>query len=557
MEEKISIYCKNNKQQQEFNAGVSLLEIYQGMEIQLPYQLACAKVNNVTESLSFQCYKPKDVEFIGLDNPAGMRTYVRSLCFVLSKAAHDLFPEGKLYIEHALSKGYFCEIEIGRELTAEDVARLKQRMQEIIAAGYPLITCEDQSPKVIELFRNSGMEDKAILLETIKEVYSKYNMLDGYVDYFYGCLLPNTQWLYLFDIEKYGNGLLLRVPNRDKPTELEPYVNQAKMMTVFQELLKFQKAMDMNNVGELNQHIQAGEISTVVQISETLQERQIGRIADEIHRLYNEQGVRVVLIAGPSSSGKTTFCRRLQIQLMATTLHPVGISLDDYYVNRVDTPLDEYGEYDYESLYAIDLKKFDEDLQKIIAGEKVDLPTYDFQTGERVYSGNSVQLRPRSVLVMEGIHAMNPDLLPNIPHETTYKIYVSALTSISLDNHNWIPTTDNRLIRRIVRDYRFRGYSAKETISRWPSVRRGEDKWIFPYQENANAMFNSAMLYELAALREIVEPILKEVTQIDDEYSEAHRLLKFMRYFNYVSKEELPNTSLLREFVGGSSFHFS
>jgi uridine kinase len=525
------------------------------MEINLPYPLACAKVNNKTESLNYACYKPKDVEFVGLDDPSGMRTYVRSLCFILAKATHDLYPEGKLYIEHALSKGYYCEFEIGRAMTEEDVSLLKQRMQEIIDAGFPFITCEAQTPEVIELLRNNRMEDKALLLDTVKEVYSKYNILDGYIDSFYGCLLPNTKWIYLFDLEKYNGGLLLRVPNRTNSAELEPYVNQEKMLAVFRELLQYQRAMDMDNVGELNQGIQAGDIPMVVQVSEILQERKISKIADDIYRKFDD-GVRVVLIAGPSSSGKTTFCKRLQIQLLANTLRPFSISLDDYYVNRVDTPLEENGEYDYESLYAIDLKQFNEDLQKILAGEKVALPTYDFQKGERVYRGNTIQLGKKSVLVMEGIHAMNPVLVPDIPPETIYKVYVSALTSISLDNHNWIPTTDNRLIRRIVRDYQFRGYSAKETIARWPSVRKGEDKWIFPYQENADAMFNSAMLYELAALRKIAEPILKEVTQIDNEYSEAYRLLKFLRYFNYIDKEELPNTSLLREFVGGSSFKY-
>jgi uridine kinase len=555
MDEKINIYCKNNKTRKEFTAGISLLEVYKEMEVNLPFQPACVKVNNKTEPLTYTCYKPKDIEFIGVNDPSGMRTYVRSLCFVLSKASHDLFPDGKLYIEHALSKGYYCEFEIGRALTDADALNIKKRMQEIIDSDYPFVNYEDQTPHVIDLFRANNMEDKALLLETVREVYSKYNTLDGYVDDFYGCLLPSTKWIYLFDIEKYDCGLLLRIPNRAAPDTLEPYVNQEKMLAVFHDLLHHQKAMGMDNVGELNRGIQTGEIAMVVQVAEILQERKISQIADEIYRRFDD-GVRVVLIAGPSSSGKTTFCKRLQFQLMANTLRPVSISLDDYYVNRVDTPLDENGEYDYESLYAIDLKQFNEDLQKILAGETVALPTYDFQKGERVYRGNTVQLDKKSVLVMEGIHAMNPVLVPNIPSEAIYKVYVSALTSISLDDHNWIPTTDNRLIRRIVRDYQFRGYSAKETISRWPSVRRGEDKWIFPYQENSDAMFNSAMLYELAALRKIAEPILKEVTQIDDEYSEAHRLLKFMRYFNYIDKDELPNTSLLREFVGGSSFKY-
>ncbi len=446
-------------------------------------------------------------------------------------------------------------IEIGHEVTEEDVSAIKNRMQEIIDANLPFKTYEEQTSEVVKLFRENNMEDKAILLETLGEVYFKYNTLGDYIDDYYGCLLPSTQWIYLFDIVKCNGGLLLQVPNMDAPDQLQPYVKQEKMLGVFQELIVYQKAMNMSNVGNLNKAIQKGGISIVVKVAEAMQERRIGRIADEIYRKYAEN-VRIILISGPSSSGKTTFCKRLQVQLLTTTLHPISISLDDYYVNRVDTPLDENGEYDYESLYAIDLPKFNEDLKKILDGEEVALPTYDFQKGERVYKGNTVQLKKNSVLVMEGIHAMNPALVPNIPAEMIYKVYVSALTSISLDDHNWIPTTDNRLIRRIVRDYRFRGYSAKETISRWPLVRKGEDKWIFPYQENADAMFNSAMLYELAALRRTTESILKDVLQSDEEFSEAHRLLKFLRYFNYVDIEELPNTSLLREFVGGSSFRY-
>lgn len=539
----------------EFEPGTSLLDMYEAFDIHLPCQAACAKVNNKTESLNYVCYKPKDIEFIGVNDPSGIRAYVRSLCFVLSKAAYELFPEGKLFIEHPVSKGYYCELAIGRTLMEEDIHALKQRMKEIIAAGLPFVACLEQTPEVIEAFRKNNRTDKTLLLETIGELYSRYYSVDGYIDDFYGCLLPTTKWIYLFDVIPYANGFLLRVPNTDATEELQPYVEQGKMLSVFQNLLQYQKAMRMTNVGDLNKSIQRGGISTVVKVAETVQERQIGQIADEIFRKFDE-GVRIVLIAGPSSSGKTTFCKRLQLQLLATTLRPISISLDDYYVNRVDTPLDENGEYDYESLYAIDLPQFNEDLQKILAEEKVALPTYDFPSGMRVYRGNTVQLKKNSVLVMEGIHAMNPLLVPNIPPQAIYKIYVSALTSISLDDHNWISTTDNRLIRRIVRDFQFRGYSAKETISRWPSVRRGEDKWIFPFQENADSMFNSAMLYELAALRKIAEPILKEVPQKEAEFSEAFRLLKFLGYFNYVDKEELPNTSLLREFVGGSSFRY-
>jgi uridine kinase len=553
MSNKIKIYCKNNKKYEEFDVGTSLLDIYDKMGVQSLYKPTCAKVNNKTESLKYLCYKSKDIEFIGIDDPSGMRTYVRSLCFILAKTVHDLFPERKLYIEHSLSKGYYCELELGRSITEEDVSAIKKRMQEIIDVDFPFQTFEEQTPKVIDLFRKNAMEDKALLLETVGDVYSKYNCLDDYIDDFYGCLLPGTRWIYLFDIVKYNGGLLLRVPNPNTPDELQPCVKQEKMMAVFRFLKQYQRTMGRTNVAALNLDIRKGEISTIVKVAEILQERRIGKIADEIRRKFDE-GVRVVLIAGPSSSGKTTFCKRLQIQLLANAILPVGISLDDYYVNRVDTPLDKNGEYDYETIYAIDLPKFNEDLQKIISGERVALPTYDFLKGERVYKGNSIQLGKNSVLVMEGIHAMNPVLIPSIPPEITYKIYVSALTSISLDDHNCISTTDNRLIRRIVRDFQFRGYSAKETISRWPSVREGEDKWIFPYQENADAMFNSAMLYELAALRKIAEPILKEVTQIDSEFSDAHRLLKFLHYFNYVDKDELPNTSLLREFVGGSIF---
>jgi uridine kinase len=555
MNDKIEIYCRNNKEYRKFDAGTSLLDIYNEMDIQLPCKPACAKVNNKTESLEYRCYKPKDVEFIGIDDPSGMRTYVRSLCFVLVKAVRDLFPEGKLQIEHALSKGYYCELELDRSLTEEDVLAVKKQMQKIIDADFPFQTFEEQTPEVIELFRENKMEDKALLLETVGDAYSKYSRVDDCVDYFYGCLLPRTRWIYLFDIVKYNEGLLLRVPNPNAPNELQPYVKQEKMMAVFRFLKQYQRTMNRTNVAALNRDVKKGEISAIVKVAEILQERRIGKIADEIRRKFDE-GVRVILIAGPSSSGKTTFCKRLQIQLLANTIRPVGISLDDYYVNRVDTPLDKNGKYDYETLYAIDLPKFNEDLQKIISGEKVALPAYDFLKGERVYKGNSVQLGKNSVLIMEGIHAMNPLLIPSIPPEVTYKIYVSALTSIALDDHNCISTTDNRLIRRIVRDFQFRGYSAKETISRWSSVREGEDKWIFPYQENADAMFNSAMLYELAALRKIAEPILKEVTQIDSEFSDAHRLLKFLHYFNCIDKNELPNTSLLREFVGGSIFAY-
>jgi len=551
----IRIYCKNTNTYQDFEAGISLLEIYEAMKIQLPHPLAGARVNNISRSLTYQCYSVKDIEFIDVSDPSGMRSYVRSLCCILSKAVNDLFPQGKLYIEYPVSKGYYCDLDIPVEITQQVAENLKQRMQEIIQEDLPFESYSAHTKDVVTLFRKNNMEDKALLLESLGKIYSRYHVLGSHIDYYYGALLPSARFIYLFGLEKYGKGLLLRVPNMQKSDELQSMVQQDKMMAVFNEYLTYQKAIQMRNVGDLNLANRQGNISDLVKISEALQERKISQIANEITQRF-QNGVRIILISGPSSAGKTTFCKRLQIELMVNTLRPISISLDDYYVNRIHTPRDESGEYDYESLYAIDLKTFNADLKRILNGEEVALPTYDFTRGERVYKGNTIQLKENSVLVMEGIHALNPLLLPEIDASITYKIYVSALTTISLDHHNWIPTTDNRLLRRIVRDYQFRNYSAKETIARWASVRRGEDTWIFPFQEEADAMFNSAMIYEFAALRRSAEPILSQVSPIDPEYSEAYRLLKFLYYFNYIDVDELPNTSLLREFLGGSSFRY-
>jgi len=551
----IRIYCKNTNTYQDFEAGISLLEIYEALKIELPHPLASARVNNISRSLTYQCYSPKDIEFIDISDPSGMRSYVRSLCCILSKAVSDLFPQGKIYFEHPVSKGYYCDLDISEEVTLEVAENLKNRMMEIIREDLPFESYSGHTEDVVELFRNNNMEDKVLLLESIGKIYCRYNVLGGHIDYYYGALLPSTLFVYLFGLEKYENGLLLRVPNMQKPYELQPLVRQDKMMSVFREFLTYQKAIQMRNVGDLNLANNEGKISDFVKVSEALQERKIADIADEITQRF-QNGSRIILISGPSSSGKTTFCKRLQIELMVNTLRPISISLDDYYVNRIDTPLDGKGEYDFESLYAIDLKLLNKDLKKILNGEEVALPTYDFTRGERLYKGNTIKMEENSVLVMEGIHALNPSLLMEIDPSITYKIYVSALTTISLDDHNWIPTTDNRLLRRIVRDYQFRNYSAKETIARWSSVRRGEDHWIFPYQEEADAMFNSAMIYEFAALRRLAEPILSQVSPIDYEYSEAYRLLKFLNYFKYIDIDELPNTSLLREFLGGSSFSY-
>ena len=551
----IRIFCKNTNTFQDLEAGITLLSIYEAMEIKLPHPLAGVRVNNISRSLTYQCYSPKDIEFIDISDPSGMRSYVRSLCCILSKAVNDLFPQGKLYIEHPVSKGYYCDLDITSDVSQEVVDRLKKRMIEIIREDLTFESYSGHTKDVVELFRKHNLEDKALLLESLGKVYCRYNVLGSHIDYYYGALLPSTRFIYLFGLEKYGDGILLRVPNMQKPDELQEMVRQDKMMAVFNELLTYQKAIQMRNAGDLNAVNRSGKISDLVKVSEALQERKISKIADEIAVKFQE-GVRIVLISGPSSAGKTTFCKRLQIELMVNTLRPISISMDDYYVNRVDTPLDENGEYDFESLYAIDLKTFGEDLQKVLDGKEVALPTYDFIRGERVYKGNTIQMKENSVLVMEGIHALNPMLLQGIDPSITYKVYVSALTTISLDNHNWIPTTDNRLLRRIVRDFQFRNYSAKETIARWPSIRKGEDRWIFPYQEEADAMFNSAMIYEFAALRRSAEPVLSQVSPVDTEYSEAYRLLKFLNYFKYIDADELPNTSLLREFLGGSSFRY-
>ena len=484
-----------------------------------------------------------------------MRTYVRSLCHLFSKAVHDLWPEATLNLEHPVSRGYYCVIHGEQPIDEAAIARLKARMQALVDADLPFVHHRVQTPEAVRLFKERGMEDKVRLLESAGMVYTSYYELDGYINFFYGCLTPSTGSIQLFDIVPYKDGLLLRVPRRDDPTLLEPIVPQDKMFGAYKEHLTLQRTVDLNNVGDLNGAVARRHAQEIILVSEAMQEKQIAKIAEEIAERY-QHGVRMVLISGPSSSGKTTFCKRLQVQLTTNLLRPIGISLDDYFLNREDTPKDEQGEYDFESLYALDLPYFNRDLERLLNGEEIELPTFDFHTGKRVFKGNKLKMEPNTVLVMEGIHGLNPELTRCINQDCTYKIYVSVLTTISLDNHNWIPTTDNRLLRRIIRDYRFRGYSAEQTILRWPSVRRGEDKWIFPYQEHADAMFNSAMIYELASLRPYAEPILAEVKENSPAYAEAYRLRRFLRYFTPIPTEQLPGTSLLREFLGGGSFKY-
>ena len=545
MKQMLQICCKNNNNSKEFPIGSSLLDIYYGFNLNFPYQVVSAKVNNRSEGLNFRVYNNKDVEFLDVRDQSGMRTYVRSLCFVLFKAVTELFPEGKLFVEHPVSKGYFCNLRIGRPIELEDVTRIKQRMQEIIAENIPYHRIECHTAEAVRVFSERGMNDKVRLLETSGSLYTYYYTLGDTIDYYYGNLLPSTGYLKLFDIVKYYDGLLLRIPSRENPSMLEEVVKQEKMLDVFKEYLNWSYIMGLNNAGDFNLACEEGHATDLINVAEALQEKKIAQIADTIfHRGENGNRVKLVLIAGPSSSGKTN------------GLKPFPISLDNYFVDREETPLDENGNYDYESLYALDLELFNQQLQALLRGEEVELPRFNFSLGKKEYKGDKLKIEDNTILILEGIHALNPELTPHIPAERKFKIYVSALTTISLDDHNWIPTTDNRLLRRIIRDFNYRGYSARETISRWPSVRAGEDKWIFPYQENADVMFNSALLFEFAVLRLHAEPILMGVPRNCPEYCEAYRLLKFIKYFVPVQDKEIPPTSLLREFLGGSSFKY-
>ena len=555
MSETITIYCKNNNTYKDVPIGSSLLDIYTAVGAPLRYRPMNAQVNNKTESLNFRCWQPKDIEFIDYTQLSGLRTYVRSLCHIFSKAVYDIWPTATLNLEHPVSKGYYCVIHNGKNIDLETIEKIKKRMWELIDADLPFLHKSVRTVDAAVLFRERGMNDKARLIETAGLPYTSYYELEGYINFFYGCLTPSTGYIQLFDLEPYMDGVLLRIPKQTDPMELQPVIKQDKMFEAYKEHLTLQRTVGLDNVGDLNLTIEKGRSQDIILVSEAMQEKQVAKIAEKIADGYKE-GIRIVLISGPSSSGKTTFCKRLQVQLTTNLLHPVGISLDDYFLNREDTPKDEHGEYDFESLYALDLPYFNKDLKKLLSGEEIDLPTFNFETGQRVFKGKKLKLRENSILVIEGIHALNPELTEFIDDKYKYRVYVSVLTSISLDNHNWIPTTDNRLLRRIIRDYRFRGYSAEDTINRWPSVRRGEDKWIFPYQENADAMFNSAMLYELAALRKFAEPILAQVPESSKANAEAYRLLRFLRYFNYIPTEELPGTSLLREFLGGGSFKY-
>ena len=551
----ITIFCKNTQDYHEFPIGSSLLEIYQSLNLQLPYPVVAARVNYKAEGLNFYIYKPKDIEFIDASCPSGMRCYVRTLCMVLSRAVHDLYPEAVLRIEHPISKGYYCTIEkLGQALDESVITSIKQRMQELISADKPII-CEEKQTKVVkELFR-SRTDGETTLFDTLGNPYCRYFRMDNYIDYYNGVLMPSTGYINIYDLVPYHDGMLLRIPDKHHPDRLAEFVVQDKMFETFSEYVNWNRLIGVSNVGELNIACRNNQAFNMIKLSEALQEKKVSQIADMITN-RPEGRPQFVLVSGPSSSGKTTFSKRLSIQLKVNGLDPVIISMDNYFVNREDTPRDENGDWDFEHIDALDHALFNQQLQDLLDGKEVELPAFNFEDGKRYFRGEKLKLKPDSIIILEGIHALNPTLIPNIPREAVFKIYVSALTTINIDNHNWIPTTDTRLLRRIIRDYRFRNYSARETIARAPSVRRGEERWIFPYQENADVMFNSALLFELAVLKRHAEPILAEVPKYCEEYTEAHRLIKFLNYFVSISEREIPPTSMLREFIGGSSFRY-
>ena len=553
MRQVLYIRCKNNKKTQEVPIGSTLSDIYKQINLQLPYGPVSAKVNNKVEGLHYRVYHNKDVEFLDLHSPSGIRTYTRSLFLVLCKAVHDLYTGSKVVIDIPVSNGYYCNLQLGHEITAEDVDRIRRRMQEIIDAKMPIQRYEATTDEAIKMFSDLGDMQKAKLLKSSGSLYCVYYVLEDYKDYYYGSMLTNTSQLHLFGLEPYFDGVLLRLPSTQDPSKLGEMIRQDKMFEVFKEHHRWQSILGIKTVGDFNEAVKNGQATDLINVSEALQEKKISQIADTI---AGRKGIKVVLIAGPSSSGKTTFCKRLSVQLLASGVKPVQISLDDYFVNRTETPKDENGELDYESIYALNISLINEQFNALFRGEEVELPKYNFQTGMSEKSGNRLHLGENNVLVVEGIHALNPVLTEQIADDKKFKIYASALTTILLDDHNYIPTTDNRLLRRIVRDYKYRGCSAQNTIHRWPSVRAGENKWIFPYQEQADIMFNTALLFELAVIKPQAEEVLEQVPENCEEYAEAYRLRKFLKYFAPLPFRNLPPTSLLREFLGGSSFKY-
>lgn len=553
MKQVIQIRCKNNKKSQKVEIGSTLFDIFSAFDLKMTHGPVSARVNNKVEGMHYRVYNSKDVEFLDMTSSSGSRAYTRTLFFVLCKAVQDIYPATDVVIDIPVSNGFYVDIRLGRPVVDEDVNIIRRRMQEIIDARMPIRRFTVPTEEAVALFQEKGDVEKVKLLKTSGSIYTTYYKIGDYVDYYYGTLLTNTSQLYLFGLEKYYDGMLLRIPSLKNPDVLGEMTRQDKMFEIFKEHHRWQSILGIRTIGDFNQAIDANHATDIINISEALQEKKIAKIAEEI---ANRKGVKLVLLAGPSSSGKTTSCKRLSIQLAVSGLKPLQISLDDYFVDREKTPKDASGEYDYESIYALDLDLINEQFNALFRGEEVELPKYDFQSGKSKKSGNRLKMTDNNVLVVEGIHALNPELTAHIPQEQIFRVYASALTTILLDNHNYIPTTDNRLLRRIIRDNKYRGVSAQETIHRWPSVRAGENKWIFPFQENADAMLNTAMLYELAVIKMQAEPLLQQVPENCEEYAEAYRLLKFLKYFKGIPYNNLPPTSLLREFLGGSSFHY-
>ena len=553
MKQKIQIRCKNNKKTQKVEIGSTLFDVFSSFDLKMTHGPVSARVNNKVEGMHYRVYNSKDVEFLDMTSASGSRAYTRTLFFVLCKAVQDIYPNTDVVIDIPVSNGFYVDIRLGRPIVDEDVNILRRRMQEIIDSKMPIRRFTVPTEEAISLFQEKGDVEKVKLLKTSGSIYTTYYKIGEYVDYYYGTLLTNTSQLYLFGLEKYYDGMLLRIPSVSNPDVLGEMTRQDKMFDIFKEHHRWQEILGIRTVGDFNQAIDVGHTTDIINISEALQEKKLAKIAEEI---ASREGVKLVLLAGPSSSGKTTSCKRLSIQLAVNGLKPLQISLDDYFVDRDKTPKDENGEFDFESIYALNLDLLNEQFNALFRGEEVELPKYDFPSGKSVKSGKKLKLEPNNVLVVEGIHALNPELTAHVPEEQIFRVYASALTTILLDNHNYIPTTDNRLLRRIIRDYKYRGVSAQETIRRWPSVRAGENKWIFPFQENADAMLNTAMLYELSVLKMQAEPLLQQVPENCEEFAEAYRLLKFLKYFKGIPYNNLPPTSLLREFLGGSSFHY-
>ena len=553
MEQQVIIRCKNNKKNLKVSIGSTLSEIFSQLGLEMEYGPVSAKVNNKVEGMHYRVYKQKDIEFLDLRSASGIRAYTRTLFMILCKAVHDLYPGCKVAIDIPVSNGYYVDLTLDRAVTPDDVAAIRQRMQQLIDAKLPIHRYESTTEEAIDMFRQAGTMSKVKLLESSGRLYTTYYDLDGYKDYYYGTLLTNTSEIHLFGLEYYYDGLLLRIPSREDPAQLGAFIRQDKMFEIFKEHHRWQDILGVSTIGDLNNAIDKGYTPQLIQISEALQEKKIASIADNI---AHQKGVKMVLIAGPSSSGKTTTCKRLSVQLAVNGLKPIGISLDDYFLDREQTPKDETGDYDFEHLHALNIPLLNEQMNALFRGEEVELPRYNFQKGKSEWSGKKLKLSGKEILVVEGIHALNPELTKDIPEEQIYRVYASALTTILLDNHNYIPTTDNRLLRRIIRDHKYRGVSAKDTIHRWPSVRKGENRWIFPYQENADAMFNTAMLFELAVIKRQAEPLLEQVPENCEEYAEAYRLLKFLKYIKPIPEDQIPPTSLLREFLGGSSFEY-